>query len=223
MREVFKNELDAIADELVSMARQVTAAIDSATTALETNDLPLAEQVISGDASVDAMQAEVDQKSAQVLALQAPVAADLRVIISALKMSVAIERMGDLARHIAAQVRIRYPEPAVPAQFSEVFSQMGRAAHRIGEAMITLLDDPGTAAVPMIAAIDEELDTLHLRVFTIIGELAAGDITPSQIADVTLISRYFERFGDQAVNVSRRVEYLLTGNWEPALSQRPQQ
>ncbi|MYM20497.1 phosphate signaling complex protein PhoU [Brevibacterium sp. 5221] len=223
MREVFKNELDAIADELVSMARQVTAAIDSATTALETNDLPLAEQVISGDASVDAMQAELDQKSAQVLALQAPVAADLRVIISALKMSVAIERMGDLARHIAAQVRIRYPEPAVPAQFSEVFSQMGRAAHRIGEAMITLLDDPGTAAVPMIAAIDEELDTLHLRVFTIIGELAAGDITPSQIADVTLISRYFERFGDQAVNVSRRVEYLLTGNWEPALSQRPQQ
>ena len=223
MREVFKNELDAIGDELVSMARQVTAAIDSATTALETNDLPLAEQVISGDASVDAMQAEVDQKSAQVLALQAPVAADLRVIISALKMSVAIERMGDLARHIAAQVRIRYPEPAVPAQFSEVFSQMGRAAHRIGEAMITLLDDPGTAAVPMIAAIDEELDTLHLRVFTIIGELAAGDITPSQIADVTLISRYFERFGDQAVNVSRRVEYLLTGNWEPALSQRPQQ
>ncbi len=221
MREVFRNELNAIADELVQMARQVTSSIEDASTALETNDLQLAEKVISNDSSVDSMQAEVDKKSAQVLALQAPVAQDLRVIISALKMSVAIERMGDLARHIAAQVRIRYPEPAVPAQFAEVFTQMGRAAQRIGQAMITLLDDPGTAAVPMIAAIDEELDSLHLRVFSIIGELASGDITPSQIADVTLISRYFERFGDQAVNVSRRVEYLLTGNWEPELSQRP--
>lgn len=220
MRQIFRNDLETIADELVHMAQQVTEAIDGATTALETNDLQLAERIISGDSLVDAMQAEIDKKSAQVLVLQAPVAADLRIIISALKMSVAIERMGDLARHIAAQVRIRYPQPAVPEQFADVFSQMGRAAQRIGHAMTTLLNEPGAAAVPMIAAIDEELDSLHLRVFAIIGELSVGEITPSQIADVTLISRYFERFGDQAVNVSRRVEYLLTGNWEPELSQR---
>lgn len=220
MREVFNRELTELADQLVDMARRVTDAIVTASAALEENDLAAAERVISADSAIDELSNDLDRKSAQILALQAPVAADLRVVIAALKMSVAIERMGDLARHVAAQVRIRYPQPAVPEQFREVFVQMGRAAQRIGEATVALLDSPGTAAVPMIAAIDDELDALHLRVFAIVGELAAGAITPSQIADVTLISRYFERFGDQAVNVSHRVEYLLTGSWEPELSGR---
>lgn len=218
MREVFNQELDTIADRLVEMSRLVTEQISRATRALETNDLELAEQVISADARIDAGQADLDRLSVQVLALQAPVAQDLRVVVSALKMSVAIERMGDLARHIAAQVRIRYPQSAVPGPFREVFSRMGEAAVRIGTAQIQLLDNPGLAAVPMIATIDEQLDALHLQVFTIIGELSSGDLTPSQIADATLVSRYFERFGDQAVNVSHKVEYLLTGSWEPDLS-----
>ncbi|MCQ9368938.1 phosphate signaling complex protein PhoU [Brevibacterium sp. 91QC2O2] len=218
MREVFNQELDTIADRLVEMSRLVTEQISRATRALETNDLELAEQVISADARIDAGQADLDRLSVQVLALQAPVAQDLRVVVSALKMSVAIERMGDLARHIAAQVRIRYPQSAVPEPFREVFSRMGEAAVRIGTAQIQLLDNPGLAAVPMIATIDEQLDALHLQVFTIIGELSSGDLTPSQIADATLVSRYFERFGDQAVNVSHKVEYLLTGSWEPDLS-----
>ena len=218
MREVFRNELESIADSLVEMAEKATTAMEKSVEALLNNDLELAQQVISDDDSIDGMQADLDQRSAEILALQAPVAADLRVVISALKMSVAIERMGDLARHIGSLVRIRYPENALPDQFRDVFTHMGTTAVRIGRALVQLLTEPGTSAVPMIAAIDEEMDTLHLRVFAIIGELARSEISPSQIADVTLISRYFERFGDQAVNVSHRVEYLLTGSFEPVLA-----
>ena len=219
VREVFRNELESIADSLVEMAEKATSAMEKSVEALLNNDLELAQQVISDDDSIDGMQADLDQRSAEVLALQAPVARDLRqVVISALKMSVAIERMGDLARHIGSLVRIRYPENALPDQFRDVFTHMGTTAVRIGRALVQLLTEPGTSAVPMIAAIDEEMDTLHLRVFTIIGELARSEISPSQIADVTLISRYFERFGDQAVNVSHRVEYLLTGSFEPTLA-----
>lgn len=220
MREVFNQELTAVADQLVDMARKATVAIADAAQALQTNDLALAEQVISGDATIDALSNDLDRKSAQILVLQAPVAQDLRSVIAALKMGVALERMGDLASHVAAQVRIRYPQPAVPEQFREVFAQMGMATERIGNAIVELLDSPGTAGVPMIAAIDDELDALHLRVFSIVGQLSSGAITPSQIADVTLISRYFERFGDQAVNVSHKVEYLLTGSWEADLTTR---
>lgn len=218
MREVFKNELNALADDLVTMTTKAVDAVEKASRALETNDLDLAEAVIDGDAAIDNLQHHVDQQAAQILALQAPVAHDLRVVISALKMSVAIERMGDLARHIASIVRIRHPQPAVPAAFADTFVLMGRSAARIGHALQQLLDNPGLDSVPTITAIDEELDEQHLRVFSMISELDSSEITPSQIADVTLLSRYYERFGDQCVNVSQRVEYLLTGSWEPELS-----
>ena len=218
MREVFKAELENIADELVEMAGKVSEAMRSATEALENNDLELAEKVIDADTEIDNMTADLDQRSAELLALQAPVAADLRVVISALKMSVALERMGDLARHVASLVRIRHPQPALPEGFRDVFLRMGEAAIRIGEETEQLLDNPGLRGVPLINAIDEELDQLHLRVFALIAESDHGILSPAQIADITLLSRYFERFGDQAVNVSKRVEYLLTGSWVPDLS-----
>ncbi|WP_101653255.1 phosphate signaling complex protein PhoU [Brevibacterium ihuae] len=218
MREVFKNELNALADDLVTMATRAAEAVEKASQALESNDLDLAEAVIDGDAEIDHLQGHIDQQAAQILALQAPVAHDLRVVISALKMSVAIERMGDLARHIASLVRIRHPKPALPPAFADTFSLMGRSAHRIGRSLVELLDNPGLDAVPTITAIDEELDDLHLRVFSMISELGHSEVTPAQIADVTLLSRYYERFGDQCVNVSQRVEYLLTGSWQPELS-----
>lgn len=218
MREVFKNELNTLADDLVVMATKAAEAIERANLALESIDLDLAEAVIDADAEIDNLQAHVDRQSAQILALQAPVAADLRVVIAALKMSVAIERMGDLARHIASLVRIRHPQAAVPPAFADTFFKMGRSASRIGRAVVDLLDSPGLSAVPTISAIDEELDELHLRMFGLISAADPAEVKPAQIADVTLLSRYYERFGDQGVNVAQRVEYLLTGSWEPELS-----
>ena len=212
MREVFTKELEALADGLVDLGNLAVDAIKQSNKALATNDLQLAEQVITDDAQVNANQVEIDRRAVELLALQAPVAADLRVVVAALKMSVALERMGDLARHISAQVRIRYPEHAIPEAFTRIFERMGSVAERIGEGMVELLSTPGLAAVPMISALDEELDALHLEVFTVIASLGSDQITPSQIADVTLLARYYERFGDQAVNVAQRVDYMLSGN-----------
>ncbi|WP_349829607.1 phosphate signaling complex protein PhoU [Brevibacterium litoralis] len=218
MREVFKNELDAISTDLIALAKKVLEAVDNANNALLDNDLDRAEKVIDGDSVIDMLVAEIDREAARFIARQAPVAVDLRVVIAALKMSVAMERMGDLARHIASQVRIRHPHEAIPAGFVDVFSSFARSAHRIAVAMVQLLENPGLGAVPMISNIDQELDQLHLRVFSLIAEADMTVVTPSQIADVTLLARYFERFGDQAVNVSQKVEYLLTGSFEPELS-----
>ncbi|QUL79405.1 MULTISPECIES: phosphate signaling complex protein PhoU [unclassified Brevibacterium] len=220
MREVFRNELDDLATQLVGMSTKALDAIRLANQALHSNDLELAEQVIEADVVIDNMQFTLDQQAAEMLALQAPVAADLRAIIGSLRMSTSLERMGDLARHIAQQVRIRYPESAIPETFESTFARMGESGEKIAEATQSLLSNPGLSAVPTINAIDEELDELHLSVFAKLAEVPAGSLAPRHIADVTLLSRYYERFGDHAVSVSQKVEYLLTGSWEPDLSKK---
>lgn len=220
MREVFRNELDELATQLVEMSDRVLAAISLADQALRGNDLELAEKVIEADVVIDNMQYTLDQRSAEMLALQAPVAADLRAVIGSLRMSASLERMGDLARHIAQQVRIRYPESAIPEPFAPTFTRMGESAEKIAEATKRLLSKPGLADVPAINAIDEELDELHLSVFARLAEVPQNSLAARHIADVTLLSRYYERFGDHAVSVSQKVEYLLTGNWEPYLSKK---
>src|SRR5699024_4412496 len=110
MREVFRNELDDLDTQLVRMSTKAIDAIGLADLALHSNDLELAERFMEADVVIDNMQFTLDQQAAEMLALQAPVASDLRAIIGSLRMSASLERMGDLARHIAQQVRIRYPE-----------------------------------------------------------------------------------------------------------------
>lgn len=212
MREAFRHELDHLADQLVQMSELVTQAINLANKAILTADIDLAEQVIDADVAIDNLQTELDQNAIDILATQAPVAGDLRVVVSALRMSAPIERMGDLARHIAQQARIRYPEQVIPDTFRATFEGMARSSERIANATQQLLSHPGLSEVPNIAAIDEELDNLHLAVFNKIAE--EPDLKSSTIADVTLLSRYYERFGDHAESIAQKVEFLLTGNWD---------
>ena len=214
MREVFQNELDSLADMLVEMTQKVSVAMEKSKDALRTNDLELAEEVIAADVEIDRLQLELDKSAAEILALQAPVARDLRVVIATLRMSASIERMGDLARHVSQQVRIRFPESAVPDDFRQILKDMTTAAVRIAHAIQELVSEPGLDAVPTIDDLDETLDTLHLAVFT---KIAGSNLSPSQVADVTLLSRYLERFGDHAVSIAQRIEYLLTGSWTSEL------
>ena len=214
MREVFQNELDSLAEMLVEMTQKVSVAMEKSKEALRTNDLELAEEVIAADVEIDRLQLELDKSAAEILALQAPVARDLRVVIATLRMSASIERMGDLARHVSQQVRIRFPESAVPDDFRQILRDMTTAAVRIAHAIQELVSEPGLDAVPTIDDLDETLDTLHLAVFT---KIAGSNLSPSQVADVTLLSRYLERFGDHAVSIAQRIEYLLTGSWTSEL------
>lgn len=214
MREVFQNELDSLADMLVEMTQKVSVAMEKSRDALKDNDLELAEEVIAADVEIDRLQLELDKAAAEILALQAPVARDLRVVIATLRMSASIERMGDLARHVSQQVRIRFPESAVPDDFRQILKDMTEAAVHIAHAIQELVSEPGLDAVPTIDNLDETLDSLHLAVFT---KIAGSSLNPSQVADVTLLSRYLERFGDHAVSIAQRTEYLLTGAWESEL------
>src|SRR3954465_413873 len=131
MREQFHEELDALSDLLAEMTRLGGSAGGRATTALLDADLALAQTVIAADEAIDALQIDLEERSLALLARQAPVATDLRLLVAGLRMSADLERMGDLARHVAKLARMRYPESAIPAELRATVLQMGQVAERI--------------------------------------------------------------------------------------------
>lgn len=213
MRAIFDAELQQLGDDLETMSRRVAEAVSGASRALREADLALAEQVIAADAEIDALERALDERCVLLLAQQQPVATDLRVVVSGLRMSASLERMGDLARHIAEIARGRYPASAVPPQLADTFAQIEAATVSAAERVSTLLSTHDLALAEQIEADDDLIDDLHESTFaTMLGEPWPG--TPQELIDVTLLGRYFERFGDHAVSVTRRVVFLVTGEFE---------
>ncbi|MEJ5944163.1 phosphate signaling complex protein PhoU [Pseudokineococcus basanitobsidens] len=211
MREVFHDELRSLAEQLTQMSGLVSAAMASATQALLEGDLSLAESVISADAQIDAQQRHLDDRAVALLARESPVATDLRVVVSALRMSTSLERMGDLARHVASQARLRHPQLVVPESLVPTMSEMGDAAARIATAAGTVITTRDLDLAAQVERDDDRLDELHRSVFTAMQSPDWHE-TAERTIDVTLCSRYFERFGDHAVSVVRRVGFLVTGD-----------
>jgi phosphate transport system protein len=213
MREIFEAELKQLGADLVTMSRQVEVAIHDAGTALLTGDVPLAESVIVADGAIDAIERDLDERCVLMIAQQAPVATDLRVVVSALRMSATLERMGDLARHVAEVARGRYPRSAVPQSLSGTFAEMHDAATRVAQRTTTVLQTHDLAMAQSIERDDDLLDRLHEDTFTaLLGGNWNG--SPQETVDVTLLGRYYERFGDHAVSIARRVTFLVTGDFK---------
>lgn len=211
MRAIFDQELEQIGDDLLRMSRHVADAIRDASEALRTADLELAQRVIDADAKVDELERELDERCVLLLARQQPVSTDLRTIVSALRISASIERMGDLARHIAQVVRLRYPEPAVPASAQRLFDGLAEAAVKVGTDVVTLLETHDLELASAVERDDDVLDDLHTQTFRLtLADSWQG--STAETVDVTLLARFFERFGDHAVSVARRITYLVTGD-----------
>lgn len=213
MRDIFTAELTALGEDLVAMSRLVETAISSAGTALLTGDLSLAENVIADDHTIDAMEADLDERCVQLIAQQQPVARDLRIIVVGLRLSASLERMGDLARHLAEVARLRYPNKALPAELVPTFTAMHRAAVTVAQRATTAIDSLDLAVCADLEAEDDTLDALLSDVFAL-TTTEQSTLTSPQVVDATLCARYFERFGDHAVSVARRITYLVTGDVE---------
>ncbi|MFD9005070.1 phosphate signaling complex protein PhoU [Streptomyces sp. NPDC059582] len=210
MREAYHEELSSISEGLVEMANQVGSAIGRATTALLDADLTLAEGVISGDDSVDVLHRDLENRAIAVLARQQPVATDLRVVVTSLRMSADLERCGDLAQHVAKLARMRFPEPAVPRELHGTILEMGQLAQRLmAQACEVILTQDVDAAL-RLEQDDDRMDELHRMVFHhLLDDQWQHGVEAA--VDVALVGRYYERFADHAVSVARRVVYLVTG------------
>ncbi|GAB3192275.1 phosphate signaling complex protein PhoU [Nesterenkonia suensis] len=213
MRKLFQEDLQNLGEQLIEISTLVSQASSKAYRAFETADLQLAEEVITADQRIDSLQVDLDERAIDLLALQGPVASDLRTIVGALRMSTSLERMGDLARHIGQLVRLRYPDHVAPDQLKPVFAAMADHAQQVAEKVVQLLQTRDLTLVEEIAAQNAAIDELHASVFRL---LAADDwdASAATTADCTLASRFFERFGDHGVSVARKVAYLVTGEWD---------
>jgi len=213
VRKTFHGELDQIGRMLVDMSEAVAVAVDDATSALLDADLSLAEKVISGDAGIDRLRDDLDARALDLLARQQPVAVDLRMVITSLKAAADLERMGDLALHVAKVARMRYPASAVPDDVRGTIREMGQVALSIVEKTRQVLEGQDISLAEQLEREDDAMDALHRRLF---AHLLSGEWTHGMepAIDITLIGRYYERYADHAVSVARQVIFLVTG--EPA-------
>lgn len=210
MRTAFHDQLNALTQSIADMCDLAGTAMERATRALLDADIVAAEAVISGheDLVVREVQAEADAFA--LLALQAPVAGDLRVVVSSLQNVADLERMGVLALHVAKTARRRHPAHAIPENLNGYFAEMARIAVDIGRDVkdVVLSRDPDKAA--KLAEDDDAMDVLHRDLFSVL----LNHRWPFPVAtavDVTLLGRYYERFADHAVEIGRRVIFQITG------------
>ena len=212
MRDMFQQELTELQDRLVEVSELVTIAITKATTAFSESDVALAEEVIENDIFIDERALSLDELAITILARQQPVARDLRIVVSALRISSSLERMGDMADHIAQLTRYRFPEKVVAKGLRGTFKKLGVLDVEVAETLTKLLKTQNLKHADKIRDLDDHIDALHLSVFDkVLGETWAG--TPVDTVDATLASRYHERFADHAVSISKKVKYLSTGEW----------
>ena len=210
MREEFQADLSEVSRLLVTMAESVRAAMRKATTALLKADREAADAVVARDAEVDDIYRQVEAKVADTIARQAPVASDLRMVITALHISADLERMGDLAEHVAKTALRRHPSPAVPAELRPVFRQMAEAADRMADKITVVLASPDADLAAELEKDDDAMDDLERDLFTILlhDDWPYGAETA---IDGALLGRFYERYADHAVNAGEQMIYLITG------------
>jgi phosphate transport system regulatory protein PhoU len=213
MRNVFQQELSEVQARLVILANEATKIMEKASKAFLTSDVSLADEALALTDANEARALDLDELVIKVLATQSPVARDLRIMVSALRMSASLERMGSLASHIAAIARYRYPGSAIPESLRETFEEMSRIDIELAGKAANLLENTDLDLAREIQARDEAVDILHRRVFEVV---LAPDWKENAMftVDVTLASRYFERFADHVVDISAKVSFLQTGDWQ---------
>jgi phosphate transport system protein len=210
MRNAYFDQLDSIVEELVDMTQEVKVAVARATQALLTADAEVAERVISDDAAIDAARERVEERSFELLALQQPVASDLRMLVAALRMVADLERMGDLSVHVAKVARLRIPSVAVPDEIIPTIERMATVAEKMVGTVAGVIAERDVEGARRLEEDDEEIDQLRRSSFRLmLDESWPHGVEPA--VDIALLGRYYERIADHAVSLARRVVYLVTG------------
>ncbi|MCD9196694.1 phosphate signaling complex protein PhoU [Aeromicrobium wangtongii] len=210
MRDQYYEQLDAIVDDLVQLTGTVRRAVADATKALLEADGSIAESVIAGDKDVDEATETIEERTLLLLATQQPVASDLRQLIATLRMLADLQRMGDLSVHVAKIARRRMPDSAVPQHLHPTIRSMAAVADSMIDSASRIVANRDVAKAAQLESEDDEMDMLRKDLFrSLLGESWDHGIEPA--VDVALLGRYYERIGDHAVSMARRVVYLVTG------------
>ncbi|MEN9505112.1 MAG: phosphate transport system regulatory protein [Actinomycetota bacterium] len=214
LRRTFHTDIEQARDELVRLAAAVTETIPRATAVLLDGDLEAADQIIRGDDEIDARSVDIEEHCYRILALQAPVASDLRQVIALLKMVAEVERSADLLCNICKAARRIYGHDLDP-KLRGIIARMGEQAQQLYDAAIESFIENDAAKAAAIDDMDSYLDGLQKQFVQAIFESHASGRIDLQVAvQLAVVARFYERIGDHAVNIGERVRFIITG-WMP--------
>lgn len=221
MRVVYSEELADLATSMSRMCSLATDDMELATHALLQVDLVAAEKVLESNTEMTRLASDNEERGFALLALQAPVARDLRQVVTSIQLVQDLTRMGTLAGHVAKIVRRRHPESVLPEPVNGYFAEMGRVAVSLGRAATEVLLSRDAEQAATLAEQDDAVDDLRRHLFTLltVREWKWG---VASAVDVTLLGRYYERFADHAVEVAQRVIFLATGQHAPVPDESPE-
>ena len=210
MRTAYHKQLADLTTQLGEMCGLAGVAMKGATQALLEADIVAAEQVIRDHERIVALRAQVEKEALALLALQQPVAGELREIFSAIQIIADVERMGALAVHIAKIARREYPKHVLPEEVRECFADMGKAAIALGDSakQVLVSHDPQQAA--QLHEQDDAMDDLHRHLFSVLID-REWQHSVSVGVETALLGRFYERFADHAVEIGRRVIFMNSG------------
>lgn len=210
MENLTNERLRRVQNNLVEMTSLVQIAMSSATEALLSADVHLAEQVISDDTRINEINNSIEENCLDILETAKLTQTDIRMTVASLRMSTTLERMGDLAAHVAKQARLRFPNVSVPEDLADTFAQMGEIANSIVKQTGKVIATGDLQYAADMTKEDSEMDRIHRQLFTLVLDPNWKHGVESAI-DVTLLSRYYERFADHGVTIARRVAFVVTG------------
>src|SRR3954463_15707974 len=210
MREAYRDQLGQLADQLADMCSLVGEAMSLATRALLETDLTIAEQVIGDDVRIDDARSKTEEDAYALLALQAPVATDLRTVLAVIHAAESLERMGDLALHVAKAARRRHPNPVLPDAVRPYFAQMGEVAVKLARSTEQVIKTKDVEAAKTLESDDDQVDDIHRHLFTVLMDREWPHGVAAAV-DVTLLGRFYERYADHAVSVAKRMIFVVTG------------
>jgi phosphate transport system protein len=213
MRENFRQELRDLKAEVLLIGRLVVDQTADGVKALVEGDLDLAERVIAADDDIDRRTLAVEEHSLEVIATQFPVARDLRLLHSLTYISMHLERMGDLALNTAKAAR-RTAGRRGPQTLYDLIQAQGNLVHRVLEATLEAMDKNDLELARKLPELDEPIDHLFKQFFRELARLQAEEDI-EWASQMVLAARYLERIADNAVDIGERLQYLLTGTFEP--------
>ncbi|MFE5571518.1 phosphate uptake regulator PhoU [Amycolatopsis japonica] len=209
MRERFHGQLSVLGELLSSMCGMACEELHLANRVFLDRDVEAAAELATVEARLNAARTRCEESAQKLLALQAPVAGDLRTVLAAVYCADRLERMGDLAQHIADQA-LRAPEFAVPDALTGHFGEMAGLVGSMAEDLGAAIEGSTAEVFHSLARSDERVDALYEELMTLVTDPDWADGVAPAIS-VALLARFYERFADQVVSVARRVDFALTG------------
>ncbi len=207
LRVEFHRRLDEIDQRVVRLFAQVTEAVGAATEALLVDDHDAAQRVHDGEAEIDAVMVEIEDEVEQVLLREAPVAGELRYLLSVIRMVPELERSGDLAEHIAHRAGTGLSSELSPA-VRGIITRMSDVVVTLWRGAADTFADRDPEGYERLEAADDEVDDLHA---VLTNELVTSAPPPNVAAEIALLGRFYERLGDHAVHIAERVRWSVLG------------